>query len=124
ETVTFPRTGDPRAIVSAPYMWHGGDFIQGTRTTSLPSITRAEMTLQLSYNGLTCDTQDTRLSINAVQVGTFSIAPGATTAAQTLAFPALSGRTYALRLETISTGASGCGAAALADDVSTFRLVR
>lgn len=121
ETVTFPAAGDTR-VTRYPNLWNAGDYIQGSRTTSLPRITSAQMTLSISPNGLTCDTQDMRALINGVEVGRFAVAPGASIVSQTFSFPAITGPTYTLRVETVRTVSSGCGSAGLPDGVSTFRL--
>ncbi len=121
ETITFPTSGDPRYTMYTN-MWNAGDYVQGSRTTSLPSVTSVEMTLSINPNILSCDTQDMRLMINGVEVGRFAVAPGATTVSRTFSFPAVAGPTYTLRLETVRTVSSGCGSAGLPDGVSTFRL--
>jgi hypothetical protein len=95
------------------YMWVMGSFVQGTRTTTLAQTTGAQIHLVVTSNGLTCDTQDLRVRINTIDVGSIIIPGGVTSVDTTLSFPAvlLAGGSVTLRYETISTVAGGCGAA-------------
>ncbi len=122
-TITFPATGDTRVGAgSGTYFWRLGDYVEGTRMTTLSTLTSVSFDLQLVMNGLTCDTQDVTLSINGTDVGTFSIAGGATSVMQSYSFAPIAGPTYTLRLETTRQVASGCGASGYADDVTVFTL--
>lgn len=121
ETVTFPSAGDARVTVY-PNLWNAGDYVQGVRATSLARVTSAQMSLQVSPNNLTCDTQDMRLLINGVEVGRFSIPSSTSLVTRTFTFPVISGPSYTLRVETVRTVNSGCGSAGLPDGVSTIVL--
>lgn len=122
EIVTFPAAGDTRATLY-PSPWNFGDYIQGTRTTSLSSVTGAQMNLAISPNGLSCDTQDMRLRINGTIVGNVIIPPGAASVTRSFSFSAISGPSYTFRLENIRTVATGCGAAGIPNG-STLTLTR
>jgi hypothetical protein len=122
-TVTFPQSGDARVGAgTGMYFWRLGDYVEGTRTTTLSTLSSVSFDLQLDTNGLTCDTQDVTLSINGTDVGTFSIAGGTMNVMQSFTFPTITGPTYTFRLETTRQVASGCGAAGYADDVTVFTL--
>jgi len=122
--VTFPATGDTRVAAGGGpyYYWRLGDYVQGVRTTTLPSARSVNFNLQLTSNGLTCDTQDVSLSINGTVVGSFSIAGGPMSISQSYTFAPITGPTYTLRLATTRQVGSGCGAASYADDVTVFTL--
>ncbi len=113
ETVTFPAVGDTRVITAGTSPWNLGDYIQGTRTTSLSSVRSAQLNLAVDSNVLSCDTQDMRMRINGTIVGTFSISSGATSVTPTFSFGAISGPSYTLRVENIRTVNGGCGSAGL-----------
>lgn len=115
ETVTFPAVGDTRSFTIGDRPWNSGDFIEGTRATSLSSITSAQLNLAILPNGLTCDDQDMRLRINGTVVGSVIVSPGATSVTPTFTFAPISGPTYTLRLETVRTVSSGCGSAGVPD---------
>ncbi len=121
-TVTFPSSSDTRVASAGLYFWRMGDYVEGTRTTTLPSLTSVSFALTLDSNGLTCDTQDVSLSINGVTVGSFSIASGTMSVMQSFTFAAITGPSYTIRLETTRTVASGCGSAGYANDVTIFTL--
>lgn len=122
QLLTFPQASDTHYDrYSAGYYWNLGDYIEGTRTTSLSSITSADLSLTITMNGLTCDSQTMQLRINGTVVGPVVIGPGATTFMQSYTFGAISGPSYTIRLETTRTVASGCGAAGIADG-STLRI--
>lgn len=123
ELLTFPSASDAHVTAQTNY-WNAGDSIQGSRTTSLATITSADLTLSVSPNGLTCDNQDMQLSINGTVVGAVTISPGASTFSQSYSFAAISGPTYTIRLQTIRTVNGGCGSAGFPDGVSTLRIRR
>jgi len=123
ETIVFPSVVDAHVSSSLPAYYIAGDYIEGTRTTSVPSLSRVEMVLAIASNGLSCDNQDSRLMINGVEIGRYSVTPTAATVMQAFTgFGAIGGPTYTIRIETVRTVTSGCGAAGYTDDVSTFRL--
>lgn len=124
ELLTFPSASDAHVAAVGSSYWNAGDSIQGSRTTGLASITSADLTLSVSPNVLGCDTQDMQLSINGTVVGPVTISPGASTFSRSYSFAAISGPTYTIRLQTIRTVSSGCGAAGFPDGVSTLRIRR
>lgn len=123
ETTIFPAAGDPRVASAGEYYFRVGDSVSGSRSLGLSSVRHADLVLQLGSNGLTCDNADVRFTVNGVSAGNFAVTPGMTTSTQSFDFPAVSGGTYALRLELTRTVASGCGSFTLPDGVSrvTFR---
>ncbi|MBN1771676.1 MAG: hypothetical protein JXB32_10470 [Deltaproteobacteria bacterium] len=124
QTVDFPTAADTRYTSAGTRFWNLGDYISGTRTTSLGTIWQAAMHLVVpaGENGLTCDNQDMRMLINGVEVGRFSIAPGAYTVDQTFGFSTLVGPSYTLRYETTRTVAGGCGSAGIGNTGGTVTL--
>ena len=124
ELLTFPIASDTHFAASGTNYWNAGDYIQGSRTTGLASITSADLVLSISSNVLTCDNQSMQLRINGTIVGPVTIAPGATTFSRSYSFAALTGPTYTVRLETTRTVNGGCGSAGFPDGVSTLRVRR
>lgn len=115
ETLTFPSASDTRVIASGDRPWNAGDYIEGTRSAALSSITSAQLSLPVSPNGLTCDNQDMRLRINGTVVGGVIVTPGASSVTPSFSFGAISGPNYTFRLETTRTVAGGCGSAGIPD---------
>lgn len=110
-TVTFPTAADPTSPTHG-YLWTLGSYVQGSRATSLASARSLDMTLVPIENGLTCDTQDMRLTVNGVEVGRFVVTPGSVAPiVRTFSFAAISGPTYTLRYENVREVAGGCGSA-------------
>lgn len=122
-TVDFPSAGDTRVGAGGgAYFWRAGDYVEGTRSTSLPSASSADISLSLDHNGLTCDTQDVELRLNGVAVGSFSIPGGTMNITRSFTFPAVSGPTYTLRYHTTREVGGGCGAAGYSNSGSTVTL--
>jgi len=122
EVVVFPNVGDSRVASADIYFWRAGDFVQGTRTTSLGSIRSIDMNLEVSPNLLSCDTQDHSFSVNGTVVGTFSISSTDAVISRSFSFGAIAGPTYTFRIETTRTVASGCGSAGFPEGSSTLTL--
>jgi hypothetical protein len=108
----FPAPGDTQSPADG-YMWVAGSFVQGTRASTLTQATSASIHLVVTMNGLTCDTQDLRVTLNGVNVGMIIIPGGVTSVDTTLSFPAVAapGGSWTLRYDTPITVAGGCGAA-------------
>ena len=123
ETVSFPGPADT-VSPSHGYLWTIGSYVQGTRTTTLPSATQAVIHLVIADNVLSCDSQDMRLLVNGVEAGRFSISPGPVVYDRTFVFAMVPGPTYTLRYENVRQVASGCGSAALSTAGSTVTLRR
>jgi len=123
-TVDFPNSSDTSFTASGGgYYWTAGDYVQGSRTTSLGSTTSANIHIAISGNFLSGDTVDMRMSINGTAVGTFSITSASTSAFDTtLSFPAVTGPTYTLRYEVTRTVISGDGSIAIAASGSSVTL--
>jgi hypothetical protein len=90
--------------------------------TTLPSATRVSFTLHAARNGLTCDVLRLRVRVNALVVGTFSLAGGEESSDESFAFAAISGPTFVIRLEVPGSVSGGCGSVELALDTSPWRL--
>lgn len=116
ETSPFPQAGDTRVGADGLYFWRLGDYVQGTRATSLPSVGRVDVSLVVDPNVLTCDTQSVGVRINSVMVGSFNIAPGQNLLTTSFTFAPIAGPTYVVRYETIRQVASGCGSAGYPND--------
>jgi hypothetical protein len=107
-TFDFPGASDTSVTMLTNY-WNMGDYIEGTRTTSLPTITRLMMNVTTSANGLTCDTQDMDVIVNGTRVGGFMIHSGQTVITDSFTFAAITGPTYTIRFQTTRTVTGGCG---------------
>lgn len=116
----FPAVGDTWTV-SGEHVWMMGAYVEGRRT-SIARTSRAVVHAVFDYNGLTCDNQDMRLTINGTEAGRFSIAPGATVLDTTFTFAAVTGPTYTLRYENVREVTSGCGSARFDKTMSTLRL--
>ncbi|HJL20492.1 MAG TPA: hypothetical protein RMH99_32795 [Sandaracinaceae bacterium LLY-WYZ-13_1] len=122
-TVDFPAAGDTRmGAGGGVYFWRAGDYVEGARTTSLPSITQADISVQIDPNVLSCDTQDVEMRINGTTVGSFSISSTDGVLTRSFTFPAIAGPTYTLRYHTVRSVSSGCGSAGYSDAGSTVTL--
>jgi len=99
-TLGFPDVGDTLSP-SHGWLWELGSFVEGTRSTPLPSTTHLDAALVISDNVLFCDTQDMAVKINGIQVGTFMIGVGELGKTLSLSFPPVAGPDYTLRLENI-----------------------
>jgi cysteine-rich repeat protein len=120
EVFSFPSSGDTRVGASSgTYFWRAGDYVEGTRTSVLSTITSADVHLVITYNGLTCDSQDVDVIIDSVTVGSFMIVTGDTVIDYPCSFSSISGPTYTIRYETSHTVSSGCGAAGYANDAGS-----
>jgi len=123
EVVDFPISTDPWYTNGGSYyFWTAGDYIEGTRTTGLSSVTGATIHVVLDYNSLSGDTHDVSFKINGTAVGGFSMTSGAMTYDQVFSFPAITGPTYTLRYETSTTVDSGCGSVGYATSGATVTL--
>lgn len=121
-TFYFPDWSDSAYIVNDPYIWHAGDYYQGTRSTSLACATSVSFTLESDENWLECDVLDLRVSINGTSVGTFSYPSYVWTTTQGFSFPAIVGPSYTIRLEATRTVAGGCGSLILSLGWSSWTL--
>jgi hypothetical protein len=108
----FPSPGDSH-VTAATSMWNAGDYVQGTRATGLGSAASMSLHAVITANTLSCDTQDMRVKLNTIEVGTFSIDPADTFVDAAFMFPAVvsTAGSFTIRYETISTVAGGCGSA-------------
>lgn len=123
DAVIFPATGDTRSTAIGTRFWNDGDFVEGTRTTTLSSLSRVELTLDVGPNGLSCDTQDVDLIIDGTTVGSISIASGDEEVVASFPVTGVTGPDYTFRLETTRTVSGGCGAAGYVNDTSTIVLI-
>lgn len=121
-TFNFPASDDTFVRLAGTAFWNAGDYAQATRSTSLGSARELSMSLGITANFLSCDTQDVRVTLNGVAVGTFSIGAGASNVTQTFSFSPIAGPNYTVRYETTRTVAGGCGSAAYDTAVSTVTL--
>ena len=102
EEGAFPSASGDTVFPSNGRFLFAGDFVQGTRTTSLPDATGVSFTVNLPFETMTCNVP-LGLAINGTPVGTFSVGPGDTTGAGSFSFAALTGPTYTLRYERVSS---------------------
>jgi hypothetical protein len=120
--LNFPLSTDTIHSASGTNYWNVGDYVDGSRVTTLSSTVGAAIHVVLAANSLTCDTQDMQVTINGVVVGSFSIQSGATIVDTSFAFASITGPTYDLRYQTTRTVASGCGSAGISTTGSTVTL--
>lgn len=120
--LNFPLSTDTSHTASGTAYWNAGDYVDGSRTTTLSSTVSAVIHIVLQNNSLTCDTQAMEMLINGVVVGNFSIPSGATAVDMTFTYAAIAGPTFDLRYQTTRTVNSGCGSAGIATTGSTVTL--
>jgi hypothetical protein len=121
--LNFPLSTDTTHIASGTAYWHAGDYVDGSRATTLASTVQAVIHIVLLANGLSaCGTQPMEMLINGIVVGNFTITMGQTTIDATFTYPAIPGTTYDLRYQTTTTVATGCGSAGISDTGSTVTL--
>jgi hypothetical protein len=121
-TVDFVNSSDPWGTAySAYYFWTVGDWVEGSRSTSLSSTTSVTIHIAVD-NFLSCDNDDFRMLINGVEVGRFTILAGSATYDGSFSYGAITGPTYTLRYEVTRTVASGCGSLSFAPSGSSVTL--
>lgn len=121
--ITFPVFTDTFVILKDPFFWNAGDYIQGSRATSLPSITSMTGTVGIENSLSSCGALDLVVSINGTTVGTVKITSASGTAVPlALTFPAKTGPTYVLRFQAGNTVKSGCGSLTINEDTNKFTL--
>jgi hypothetical protein len=120
--LNFPQAGDTFQSTADGYYWVAGNYVSGSRTTTLDSTTSATIHVVLSGNLLSCDTETFNVLINGATVGSFVASAGVTTVDTTLTYAACTGPTYALEYVVAKTVASGCGSVAFATSGSTITL--
>ena len=127
-TVDFPNSSDPSFTSSgAGYFWTAGDWVEGSRGTSLGSTSSASIHINIAENWLCGDTADMQMLINGTVVGSFSV-PGngcggaPSTFDTSFSFGAISGPTYTLRYQVTRTVAGGDGSFMLAGSGSSVTL--
>ena len=106
EDVAFPAASGDIVFPSNGQFLFAGDYVQGTRTTSMPDITGASLTVNIPGNGLSCAVT-LGMAINGTAVGTFTVGPGATTATGSFTFATLTGPGYTFRYERLSSSLCG-----------------
>ena len=121
-TVDFVNSSDGWGTAyGAYYFWTVGDWIQGTRGTSLGSTSSVSIHIAID-NYLSCDNDDFRMLINGIEVGRFTMLAGSPTVDTSFSFAPISGPTYTLRYEVTRTVASGCGSIDFAPSGSSVTL--
>ena len=118
-TISFPSAGDTRSIRNYPWMWNSGDYYEGARDVGLVSVSQIDVSLVLTDNVLSCDTNDLDVYINGSNVGRMIVTAGTTTHVQTLAFAPQTGPSYTIRYQVASTVAGGCGSFSVNESAST-----
>ncbi|MFK7987926.1 MAG: hypothetical protein AB8I08_18045 [Sandaracinaceae bacterium] len=101
EVVAFPSGGDVSTDPAGLFLF-SGEYVEGVRTTSLPDITGADIVLNVPFDDLFCSVT-MGLAINGTAVGTFTISAGDRTVTSSFSFPAITGPTYTLRYERITS---------------------
>jgi hypothetical protein len=122
DTFIFPATGDTRFNLSGTNFWNQGDYIEGSRTFTVPTQSM-DMVLVVSPNVLSCDTQDMDVIVDGVTIGSFVVSAGDTQVVANFTFAQIAAGVHTLRIETTRTVNPGCGSAGYPDDVSTFDFI-
>jgi hypothetical protein len=117
---TFPDLSDAASIVNYPYMWHAGDYHEGTRSTPLSCITGVSFTLLADDTYLDGDNLDLRLIINGTTVADFQFPQWAWSTSRSFTFPPIWGPTYTIRLQETRTVSAYCGSVALSESTSPW----
>ena len=121
-TVTFPIFTDTFVIKYDPNFWNLGDYIQGSRTTTVPSITSMSGTLGI-VNSMTCGTLAINVTVNGKVAGTVTVTSTSGNAVPlSLTFAAITGPTYVLRYQAGNTIKSGCGSLSINEDTNKLTL--
>lgn len=121
-TITFPIFSDTFSIYYDPNFWNAGDFIQGSRSTSLSSITSITGNVGIA-NSLTCGSLNIEVSINGGVVGTMNVLPtSGTKIPLSLTFAAKTGPSYVLKYRAANTVKSGCGVITINEDSTVLTL--
>jgi hypothetical protein len=115
----FPSVGD-RWTVDGEHLWMMGEYVEGSRTPGVASVTRVDAHMVYDYNGLSGDNQDMRILLNAVEIGRFSIAPAETSHDYSFTFPAIAGPVFVIRYENVREVTSGAGSARFDKTSSTL----
>jgi len=119
----FPLPTDTsHTLEGGDYYWNAGDYVDGSRTTTLASTTSATIYIAVENSLSSCGQQDMEMLINGIVVGNFVISSGETSVSATFTYAAIAGPTYDLRYQTTATVASGCGSAGFATSGSTVTL--
>ena len=125
ETVDFPLATDPRLFQIGTRPWNAGDYVEGVRMTSVPTVSQLDIHIEfpVGFNGLSdCGFQEAQVMLNGNVLGTFTVAMGDMTIDQTYAAPNVPGPAYTIRYETTTTVESGCGSAGYGEVGSTVTL--
>jgi hypothetical protein len=121
--ITFPVFADTYVIKYDPNFWNVGDYIQGSRATSLASITSISGTVGITNSLSTCGALDLIVSVNGTTVGTVKITNTHGAAVPlSLTFPAATGPTYVIRYQAGNTVKSGCGSLSFVEDSTKLTL--
>lgn len=131
-TVTFPAMGDTVVQKSVGAFWNLGDYVTGSRTTTLPKVTSITGTFEIVNNlgsctppdaGMMIGSADMRVFVNGVGVGIVTIKQGSPSSIPyTFTFSAITGPVYNLRYEELTQVASGCGSFQIKLDVAKITL--
>lgn len=125
--VYFPTDADTWSIASDPYMWHDGDYIEGTRDISVNTVyvDRIKVHAVLSYNVLSASGEvDIDVYLNNVLVGGFTVFANDDAVDAEFFFPPIElvdGLVTIKYLET-NTVAPGAGSITIDDMESTVEL--
>lgn len=121
-TFVFPKETDTRHLQDDPWMWHLGDWIEGTRQTALPSVTSMSATLKVENSITECGYYKLDVVLNERTVGTVTLPAVVDSIQFDLVFPRVSGPTYTIKYIGAEQVATGCGSAKLVYDTTEVTL--
>jgi hypothetical protein len=121
--IVFPKSTDTHVMVYDPYMWNSGDYVQGSRTTSLASATSLSGSFEITNSLASGGFIDIDVYLNSKKVGTFTFSStSGATIPISLSFPAVVGPTYVIKYLETNTVASGAGSITITYDTAHITL--
>jgi hypothetical protein len=131
--LVFPRTGDTVVIKSDPFMWHAGDYVEGSRTIPLSNASKLTGTWMIK-NGLAVSPcgfpypiytggMTVEVFVNDTKIGTLSLdSTSGDSIPVIFTFPSIAGPTYKLKYREVKDVDGSCGQIELKMDLSTLTL--
>ena len=121
--IVFPQSTDTHVMVHDPYMWNTGDYVEGSRTTSLASATSLSGTFDVTNSLAAGGFIDIDVYLNSKKVGSFTFSnTSGSSVPISLSFAAVAGPTYDIKYLETNTVAPGAGSVTIDYDVAHITL--